>query len=205
MAELLARVKDAGASSEVMAIVASCFEAMSGTSPGQVRDIIRQYERERRNKSRKKSHKTKANAEANDAAPTLQKVPDIEASEAEKACDVSLPISNSEVETEKKGKKKLGDARARGTRLPKDWQPNDEDRQFAIDHGVDPDQLRDEFVDFWVGVPGQRGVKLDWRATWRNRVRAVAARGKPNVRHSEPTDLQAALADTRRYARSGNS
>lgn len=29
-----------------------------------------------------------------------------------------------------------------------------------------------EFVDYWRGVPGAKGTKLDWEATWRNRMRA---------------------------------
>jgi len=33
-----------------------------------------------------------------------------------------------------------------------------------------------EFVDYWKGVPGARGTKLDWEATWRNRMRDVYKR-----------------------------
>jgi uncharacterized protein YdaU (DUF1376 family) len=29
----------------------------------------------------------------------------------------------------------------------------------------------EQFLDYWRGVPGAKGVKLDWPATWRNRVR----------------------------------
>ena len=29
-----------------------------------------------------------------------------------------------------------------------------------------------KFRDYWLGVPGQRGCKLDWPATWRNFVRS---------------------------------
>lgn len=35
----------------------------------------------------------------------------------------------------------------------------------------------DNFRDYWIGVPGQRGVKLDWYATWRNSVRRAAQIG----------------------------
>lgn len=31
----------------------------------------------------------------------------------------------------------------------------------------------DKFCDYWNGVPGQKGVKLDWPATWRNWMRKV--------------------------------
>lgn len=52
-------------------------------------------------------------------------------------------------------------------------------RWWATRLGVPPDRVdavRDEFVDYWRGVPGNRGVKLDWLGTWRNRCRDVAAR-----------------------------
>ena len=71
--------------------------------------------------------------------------------------------------------------RARGTRLPPDWKPSEADRQFARDHGVDPDAMLPEFLDYWCAVPGQRGLKTDWSRTWRNRVRDIAKR-KPNER-----------------------
>lgn len=35
-------------------------------------------------------------------------------------------------------------------------------------------EVRDEFsvfIDYWISQPGQRGVKLDWFATWRNWVK----------------------------------
>jgi uncharacterized protein YdaU (DUF1376 family) len=30
-----------------------------------------------------------------------------------------------------------------------------------------------EFVDYWIGISGKAGVKLDWPATWRNRLKSV--------------------------------
>ncbi|OBC11409.1 hypothetical protein A5784_35005 [Mycobacterium sp. 852013-50091_SCH5140682] len=68
---------------------------------------------------------------------------------------------------------------ARGTRLPDGWMPD----RSVIEAmklecpGVDLESVHREFVDYWRGVPGARGRKVDWNATWRNRVREVAARG----------------------------
>lgn len=59
----------------------------------------------------------------------------------------------------------------------------EEARAAAIELGAHPDAVPGmwaEFVDYWIGVPGQRGVKLDWPATWRNRVRTIATKGKRN-------------------------
>ncbi|WP_435310660.1 hypothetical protein [Primorskyibacter sedentarius] len=60
----------------------------------------------------------------------------------------------------------------RGTRLkleslPDDWQA------FARKERPDID-ARNEFAtfrDYWIAQPGQKGVKVDWDATWRNWVR----------------------------------
>jgi hypothetical protein len=53
------------------------------------------------------------------------------------------------------------------TDLPEDWRVFCQGKRPDLD----PDELFAEFKDFWAGVPGQRGCKLDWFATWRNRVR----------------------------------
>lgn len=66
----------------------------------------------------------------------------------------------------------------RGSRLPTGWQPPHDDWQFAINH-LGPGRAQQElenFRDYWAGVPGQRGTKLDWPATWRNRIRDVVGR-----------------------------
>ena len=62
----------------------------------------------------------------------------------------------------------------RGTRLdltdlPEDWA----DFCLKLRPDLKPYELWEEFRDYWISVPGQRGLKLDWYATWRNRVRAV--------------------------------
>lgn len=44
---------------------------------------------------------------------------------------------------------------------------------------LDGDTITAEFVDYWRAVPGAKGVKLDWIATWRNQVRRVAERSSP--------------------------
>ena len=65
---------------------------------------------------------------------------------------------------------------ARGIRLPDDWQPSPSDAAFASDLGLDAATSAAEFRDYWHGVPGAKGRKLDWPATWRNRCRDRAAR-----------------------------
>lgn len=91
-----------------------------------------------------------------------------------------------------------GDAK-RGTRIPDDWQMTPELRAFAIDLGLDPDVTREGFVDYWRGVPGAKGRKLDWPATFRNRCRDLA---KPMLRtHATETFEQRRVREAREAIR----
>lgn len=68
---------------------------------------------------------------------------------------------------------------ARGTRLPDEWFTEDM-RDFARAEGLSDRQiarLSAEFADYWRAIPGQKGVKLDWLATWRNNIRSKIDRG----------------------------
>lgn len=69
---------------------------------------------------------------------------------------------------------KNGSGRRRATRLPTDWRPCEEDRQFCSAAGLDPDRIAEEFRDYWHSKPGANGTKLDWCATWRNWCRKAA-------------------------------
>lgn len=64
-------------------------------------------------------------------------------------------------------------ARPRGTRLPTGWTPSSDalDWTRAEKPGLDPLQTLEKFRDYWTAQPGQKGVKTDWDATWRNWVR----------------------------------
>ncbi len=61
---------------------------------------------------------------------------------------------------------------ARGVRLALDWALPDDWRSFAAGDRYwtieEIDQEAALFRDYWHSQPGQRGVKLDWFATWRN-------------------------------------
>lgn len=74
---------------------------------------------------------------------------------------------------------------ARGSRLVAGWEPTPEGRQFCTDLGLDYPTTLAEFVDYWASIPGQRGVRLDWEATWRNRCRELAGRKGRNGRQPQ--------------------
>ena len=62
----------------------------------------------------------------------------------------------------------------RGCRIADHWTPADPG--FAAEHGVDQAAALAEFQDYWRGVAGKAGVKLDWEATWRNQIRHLSAK-----------------------------
>ena len=80
-----------------------------------------------------------------------------------------------------KGKGVKGkDGATRGSRLPQGWALPDDWEDWALDEAqakgkpVQPSQVSEwalQFRDYWHSVPGAKGIKLDWQATWRNAVR----------------------------------
>ena len=86
----------------------------------------------------------------------------------------------------------------RGTRLPADWHPSADLINFGLSNGLSMAEVStalDEFRDYWAGVPGTRGRKLDWPATFRNRLREVVGR-KSRIR--APPKSRSELAVERR-------
>jgi len=63
-------------------------------------------------------------------------------------------------------------APTKGTRFPHESLP-DPWKQFCLEQrpDLDPSATFDRCRDYWISAPGQRGVKRDWDATWRNWVR----------------------------------
>jgi len=66
---------------------------------------------------------------------------------------------------------------SKGTRLPVDWQLPKELGNFALEQGLSRDMVireAEKFRDHWIAQSGQKGVKADWPATWRNWIRRNA-------------------------------
>lgn len=112
---------------------------------------------------------------------------------SEKRSDLSSLLSNSQSGIREEVSKKetavvLATGKpqkvSRGTRLDRNSLLSADDRKFALEQGMLPariDQAWAEFIDYWIGIPGTRGTKLDWSATWRNRVRQISSKtGGPN-------------------------
>lgn len=58
--------------------------------------------------------------------------------------------------------------RNRGTRLPDNWQPNAEERAFAVERGLDLQETAEQFRGYWLSKAGANATKLDWHLTWLN-------------------------------------
>ena len=86
----------------------------------------------------------------------------------------------------------------RGTRLPQDFQLSDEWIGFCRQQRpeLDPRDVFEGFRDYWVAQPGQKGVKTDWTATWRNWVRRQQAPKKTAVeeRRNQMAELTRGLS-----------
>lgn len=89
----------------------------------------------------------------------------------------------------------------RGSRLPQPFMLTTEMRTWAATEAphVDLENATREFCDYWRSVPGQRGRKLDWVATWRNRMRECAGKTVTRNGSGPPrksfTERMAALGD----------
>jgi hypothetical protein len=86
----------------------------------------------------------------------------------------AIPETERERETEtetKKEKKTLGKRLASDFSFPKEWEEFCQTERPELS----PVKTFDQFKDYWIAQAGQKGVKLDWFATWRNWVRSTNA------------------------------
>ena len=76
------------------------------------------------------------------------------------------PITNNQVKENKRGSRLSPDFF-----FPKEW------CDFLVEQRpeLNAQQTFDKFKDYWIAQAGQKGVKLDWFATWRNWVRNTNA------------------------------
>lgn len=83
-------------------------------------------------------------------------------------------------------------SKARGTRLPDGWQPDQALADWtranapAAANAVEVDRFR----DYWQSLSGQRAVRADWSATWRNWARRC------QEQHTQPARGQAPRSTT---------
>jgi len=69
--------------------------------------------------------------------------------------------------------------------LPTEW----EDFCKKERPDLNPDNVWNQFRDYWISVSGQKGTKLDWFATWRNWVRSQFISKNPVIAKSDKVDI----------------
>lgn len=104
-------------------------------------------------------------------------------------------LAETETETDTSPNGEVARKRApakRGTRIPEPFMVTRDMREWAAEEvpGVDIDRSTRMFVDYWRGVAGSKGVKLDWLATWKNWLR----RDHERVRPQRPGAFEAGLS-----------
>jgi hypothetical protein len=85
------------------------------------------------------------------------------------------PETETETETEEEKEKEIEKREKvqRGTRLPADWQPSEEEIIYCKTNRPDLDwrNVAENFRDYWIAQPAGKATKIDWVATWRRWVR----------------------------------
>lgn len=150
-----------------------------------------------------KSAKARASAQASVVARSLKgsvsgRSADAQFPSSERSADVQLsnlqsPILRSESDSDISSEPDMSQARGknpradvaprkgkksteRGTRVPEPFVLSEDMRAWAQVQtpDVELEAATAEFVDYWRGIPGAKGRKLDWEGTWRNRLRELA-------------------------------
>jgi hypothetical protein len=95
-------------------------------------------------------------------------------------------------------KQETSNTRTRGTRLADDWEPDEQDREYARQFGWDDERIATEGANIrdW-SRSSRNGVKLDWHAAWRTWVRRKQAdqplRGRKPAKRTAADDNAAIL------------
>jgi hypothetical protein len=121
-----------------------------------------------------------------DATPSVDATPSTDARDDSHGCalplapmtpEPSLSINNHQTPN------------SRATRFNPNAKAEDGYIEAALSvRAIDLDEIKrvfDEFRDYWIAVPGAKGVKLDWIATWRNWVRRAKTTAALTVKKNQ--------------------
>ncbi|WP_116082070.1 DUF1376 domain-containing protein [Tropicimonas sp. IMCC34011] len=104
-----------------------------------------------------------------------------------------LPKHSSEVRDQTEKEEPIGSSKKRGSRLTEDWRLPLDWGRWAVEQGMDEFSVRreaDRFRDYWIGVSGKNGAKLDWLATWRNWIRKALDDRQAKTDRHQPVGRQ---------------
>ena len=147
------------------------------------RDMGRDNTRDTRNKEKGERRKENINTPPT-GTPHAEGVTETAAELVTVAADAAPATANTSTPSKS--------SKARGTRLPDGWQPDQALADWtrtnapAAANAVEVDRFR----DYWQSLSGQRGVRADWSATWRNWARRC------QEQHTQPARGQATRSTT---------
>jgi hypothetical protein len=146
-----------------------------------------------RRRERDKLQLAQATAAKQPAPDSKQKSPEVRPTLPERSENVALPFGTGVgvgegIKPPVVPLSASADADPRGSRLPKDWTMPPEWLSWAVAYArvqhsrtlplAVVQSVADSFRDYWHGVPGQRGRKADWLATWRKWFRTELEQGR---------------------------
>lgn len=148
------------------------------------RDMGRDNPRDTRDKEKREKRKETINTSFV-VSPSLESLTPAVAETQTVAADAAPATAN----TSKPSRRTRA---ARGTRLPDGWQPDQALAEWtrtnapAAANALEVERFR----DYWQSIPGQRAIRVNWAATWRNWAR------KCQEQHTQPARGQAPRSTT---------
>lgn len=218
-ADRLAKQIGMGAHIEQVAYVLGEFFELDGDvfrnsrADREIADYAAKAERARTNGKKGGRPKPKANPE--ETQPVISGMPEETQTEPDgKLTNNHKPITINQ-EPDKNTSADSANQQAaskKGTRITEGFIVPDEWKHWATEEfkGLGSGVLRiaEQFVDYWIAVPGAKGVKLNWFATWKNWVRKDLERQRPAPRqqqgHQRPeTPIDQMAEEYRRQTETG--
>lgn len=87
-----------------------------------------------------------------------------------KLTGIPVPYTETDTEAETSSLPRIPRG-GKGTRIPDPFTVDEAMKDWAVERNMQPQWVlrqTERFVNYWTAIPGAKGVKNDWRATWRN-------------------------------------
>jgi hypothetical protein len=195
---------------QILAIAAAYEQHYSGGIPVEsAADRRREWDRERK-RAKASTQKHGAHSEINSGGIPVENRVEIPVENSDASAKEFPPtpplrkLLNTPVSLTTDIPKGTTDAKStsRGARLSENWKPAQREIDLAFSLGMSREELNHaeiEFRNYWIAIPGAKGRKLDWDATFNNRVRdrvAFLAQRRP----TGTSDPRRANTESRRSA-----
>ena len=198
IAKMILEMHSAGIPVDMIAnAVATLEEAMAARAVSTGHPVDTSMMEKRRAWDRERKRRQRASAKSTGQSASVH--PTVHRNPPDECCIISKKEDVLSIVVEEKKESKSERKNARGTRCPPDFSIDDDDRAFAASLGIPPDIVEAEtpqFIDYWSSVAGHKGVKLSWKATWRNRMRDLKKYQPTRQRVGNASPYQQRLNET---------